>query len=321
VRRPADRANRLSQRLSLRGTRPPPPVGAAWEDPLDRAVYGEMRAEGIERVELDGGRTALESRGRLLAPGGGDGGRFTQRVELVPGLPLVLVTIDARPTDPPSGPLLEHHVACRFAWNENDDIELSRDLHTQAVATERGRFTAPWFVGLGDGGGDGPGGMTLLTGGLPWHIRSSPHMLDTILPATRCDPPPRIGIGLGLERPWEVALAVCGGLPAGEIRTAAFLPGAPGGVRVTVGEVRFAGGRLAAARIGLLESAGRSGQVELAWAADVATARVTDFRPPVAAVDTAGDSRVTVAGRSTAVFLRKHEWLPLDVEFRLEPPP
>jgi hypothetical protein len=294
-------------------------VGSAWEDPLDRAVYGDMRAEAVERVDLEGGGRGIESRGRLGGPGGAEAGRFTQRVELVPGLPLALVTLDVSPAAPPRGPLLENHVACRFAWNENDDVDVSRDLHTQAVATERGRFTAPWFVGLGDardGGVDGPGGIVLLTGGLPWHIRSSPHMLDTILPTRRFDPPPRIGVGIGLTRPWDVALALCGGLPAGEIQAAAFLPGVPANVRLTVGEVRFAAGRLAAARLGLLESAGRSGQVELEWAAEVGSARVTDFRPPDAATEAAADPRVTVDGRTTSVYLRRHEWLPLAVEFR-----
>jgi hypothetical protein len=333
VRRPDDRANRLSQRLSVRSTRPPPPPGRAWEDPLDRAEYAEMRADAVERVTTPSGDAAIESRGRLLGAGGRELGRFTQRIELAPGLPLVVLTLDVRLATRPRGPLLEHHAACRFAWNENEDYELCRGLHTQSVATERGRFTAPWFVGLGDpwaGAAEGSGGVVLLTGGLPWHLRSSPHMLDTILPSTPVDGGCRMAVGVGLERPWDVGLALCAGVPPADLRAATVLGGIPANVRLTLGGVRFAGGRLAGARVGLLESAGRDGEAVVEWAAEVATARVGDWTgtdptgtaptgtsPTGTAPAAPGpDSRVRIDGRTTAVSLRRHEWLPLDVEFR-----
>lgn len=318
VRRPDDRANRLSQRLALRSTRPPPPPGRAWEDPLERAEYAEMRADSVERVKTAAAAEAIESRGRLLGADAREVGRFTQRIELAPGLPLVVLTLDVRLAARPRGPLFEHHAACRFAWNENEDYELRRSLHSQSTATERGRFTAPWFVGLGDpwaGSADGSGGVALLTGGLPWHLRSSPHMLDTILPSTPVEGGCRMAVGVGLERPWDVALALCGGVPPAELRAAACLGGVPANVRLTLGGVRFAGGRLAGARVGLLESAGRAGEAAIEWAAEVAAARVADWTgaEPAGAVP---DARVTIDGRTTAVYLRRHEWLPLDVEFR-----
>jgi hypothetical protein len=317
VRRPDDRANRLSQRLAVRSTRPPPPPGHAWEDPLERAEYADMRADAVERIAVAAGTEAIESRGRLVGAGSRDVGRFTQRIEMVPGLPLVVLTLDVRLAAAPRGPLLEHHAACRFAWNENDDREIRRSVHTQSVPTERGRFTAPWFIELGDprDATDGPGAVTLLTGGLPWHLRSSPHMLDTILPAAAADGGCRLAVGVGLERPWDVALALCGGVPVSGLRAFACLAGIPTNVRLTLGGVRFEAGRLAGVRVGLLESAGRLGKAEVEWAADVATARVGDWTggPPT---DAPPDARVRIDGRTTGVFLRRHEWLPLDVEFR-----
>jgi len=318
VRRPADRANRLSQRLAVRSTRPPPPPGRPWEDPLERAEYADMRADAVARVATPSGAAAVESRGRLVGAGSRDVGRFTQRVELVPGLPLAVLTLDVRLATRPHGPLLEHHAACRFAWNENEDLEIRRSLHTQSTATERGRFTAPWFVELGDPWDDstkGAPGVAILTGGLPWHLRSSPHMLDTVLPTSSAEGGCRMAVGVDLDRPWDVAIALCAGVPTSDLPTAGCLAGVPRNVRLTVGGVRFEAGRLAGARVGLLESAGRAGEAEVAWAADVLSARVADWTGTEPA-DTASDARVRVDGRTTSVYLRRHEWLPLDVEFR-----
>jgi len=320
VRRPTDRGNRLSQRLSVRSTRPAPAVGQPWEDPSERAEYAEMVAESIEREPAsDGGTGAIVSRGRLLQ-GPRELGRFTQRVELVAGLPLALLDIDVQLAERPSGPLWEQHAACRFAWHENDDVEIRRSVHTQSVATERGRFTAPWFIELEAAGlalrpgtvADAAAPVTILTGGLPWHIRSGGHMLDSILPwRDAAAVPIRLAVGVGLERPWDAALTLVGGGSPILASTAG-----PENVRLTVSSVRHEGGRPVAARIGLLESRGRSGEVRLEWSADVAAARVCDAAGREHPAGS-GVGAVAVTGRLTTVFLRRYEWLHLDLEFSL----
>ena len=140
-------------------------------------------------------------------------------------------------------------------------------------------------------------------------------MLDTILPAASAGGGCRVAVGIGLDRPWDVAIALCAGVPVSDLPGAGCLAGVPRNVRLTVGGVRFEGGRLAGARVGLLESAGRAGEAEVEWAAEVLAARVADWTGAEPAA-TAADARVRVDGRTTAVFLRRHEWLPLDVEFR-----
>ena len=180
IRRPGDRGNRLTQTLALRSTRPAPPPGKPWEDALERAEYGSATADTIDRV----GPLAIESRGRLSDARGRDAGIFTQRMELLEGLPLARLDITLKRSEAAAGPLLESYAACRFAWNENEDLELRRSLHTQSVATERTLVEAPHFIellrdGVRHGGpASSPGGMAIFTGGLPWHLRSSPHMLD-----------------------------------------------------------------------------------------------------------------------------------------------
>jgi len=317
VRRPFDRSNRLSQRLAVRSTRPAPPPSQPWEDAAERAVYSGMQADSIERVAAAGGRgEQIVSRGRLVSGQHRLEGSFTQRIELVAGLPLALIDVDVQLTKRPEGPLFEHHAACRFAWNENDDVDVQRSLHTQSVATERGRFTAPWFIELGSPGNPGDR-LSILTGGLPWHARTTPHMLDSILPyPTPTISPCRLAVGIGLDRPWDLAAAVLADLPPLAIQTAAAQPGVPANVRLTGGSVQHEAGRLAAVRVGLLESAGRAGEVRLEWATEVA--RVSVCGPSGQRLSATGSTAdgVTIDGRGVMLYLRPYQWLHLDVEFR-----
>ena len=319
VRRPEDRGNRLSQRLAVRTTRPAPRPGQPWEDPAERAEYSGMEADSTERVAAAAGRgEAIVSRGRLVGAQRHEVGTYTQRIELVDGLPLVLIDIDVRLASVPHGPLLEHHAACRFAWNEHEDCEVRRSLHTQSIPTERGWFTAPWFIELlgsePSGVGDTAGGVTILTGGLPWHGRSSPHMLDSILPSSPAHSTCQVAVGVGLHRPWDAALCLLGAVPTALWQHSIGLTAVPSNVRMTAGPVRFAGERLVAARIGLLESAGRSGEVRVVWGADVARVRRCDALGQADAPDGDADG-VAIDGRTTVVSLGRYEWLHLDVEF------
>ena len=308
LRRPADRGNRLSQQLALRTTRPAPAAGASWESVEDRAEHGRMRAEAVARVKTAAGDDCIESRGRLLAADGRDVGAFAQRMSLVPGLPLAILDIDVRLDRAIGGPLCERHVACRFAWHENEDVEIVRSLHTQAVVTARTRFTAPHFVavrGSGRGGDGDDEDVAILTGGLPWHVRSSPHVLDSILlGADATTAARRLAVGVGLVRPWDVSLQLLAGAVSKDtvaapahvrLLPAAIAPDAAGGVRAVVD---------------LLEAAGRTGEVRVEWAREPRAVRACDFtgRPR-------DDVAVAIEGRSTVVFLRRHEWLRLHLDF------
>lgn len=337
VRRPSDRGNRLSQRLAVRTTRPPPPAGQPWEDVSERAVYSDMQADSITRVPAVQGRgEAIESRGRLIAGQHREVGSFIQRIELIPGLPLAVIDIELHGVEPPRGPLFEQHVACRFAWNENEDVDVHRSLHTQSIATERGRFTAPWFIELSNAN-ERDGRVAILTGGLPWHMRSSPHMLDSILPfQTLCQPQiqpqaqtqaqtmpagrvvHRLALGIGLERPWDLAAALLAESPTAAFRMAVAEPAVAANVRLTAGHVRQEAGRVVAARIGLLESAGRAGEVRLECAADVAVAAPCDAagtRLSGQADQASAADGVTIDGRSITLYLKRYQWRHLDVEF------
>jgi alpha-mannosidase len=300
LRRPADRGNRISQQLALRTTRPP--TADHWEPPEDRAEHTRMEADAITRAGDATGGT-IESRGRLVDAAGRVRGRFTQRMRLVAGLPLAMLEIEVRLEEPVAGPLFEAHVACRFAWHENEDVEVRRSLHLQSIVTERTRFTAPHFLEIAPVASRAAGAVAILTGGLPWHLRSSPHVLDTILLGGGREVTCRLAVGIGLERPWDMALELAAGGPP----TAG--PALPANLRLTI-EPRQQGDPATVLRAGLVESAGRAGEVRIEWAREVVRA---------AAVDPLGhplpDVAVTAAGRTTSVWLDRYQWLRLAVEF------
>jgi hypothetical protein len=301
LRRPEDRANRLSQQLALRTTRPPRPGGHESAD--ERAEFTRMEADSVLR-EGDQATGRLVSHGRLLDEAGQVAGRFVQRVELVPGLPLAMIEIEVEPVQSLQGGLFEEHAACRFAWHENESVDLRRSLHLQAITTERTRFTAPHFIELAADGGRLPqDSVVILTGGLPWHVRSSPHTLESLLPDATGMASARIAVGVGLAQPWEAALAVA----AGEVPKAG--PRLPFNLRLTGGgsAAAAAAGRL---QVGLVESLGSRGEVRIEWARPVRRC---------AAVDAAGRPlphvHVAIEGSATVVFLDRYQWLQFEIEF------
>jgi len=301
-RRPTDRGNRISQQLALRTTAPP--TAGRWEPPEERAEYSRMEAEGIVRIgAADSGR--IESRGRLVATDGRRVGRFVQAMTLVAGMPLVVLDIEVELDQPLRGPLFESHVACRFAWHENEDIELRRSLHLQSVVTERTRFTAPHFIQIVPAGGRSTGvqeAVTLLTGGLPWHQLGGPHLLDSVLAAGGTTACCRLAIGIGLERPWEAAVALAAGVHPTVGQTL------PTNVRLTA-EPAAPGDPAGTVRVGLVESAGRAGEVRIGWGREIARAVAVDLegRPRP-------DVHVAVSGRETTVYLHRYQWLHLVLE-------
>jgi len=304
LRRPVDRGNRISQQLAVRTTAAH--EGSRWSAPEDRAEWTRMEADAIDREGsvADG---AIVSRGRLVDESGREAGRFRQRVTLVPGLPLAMLDIEMTSARPCEGPLQECHLASRFAWHENEDAEIARSLHLQSIVTERTLFTAPHFIEIISGvsrTGSGSGSVTILTGGLPWHLRSSPHVVDCVLGAGGGAAAVRVAVGVGLERPWDAALALASGVTPSPTATL------PANIRLTAEPPGVGGDRAGSLSLGLMESAGRSGDVRIDWGRRIARAVAVDLegRP-------LPDVHVAVDGQATVVFLNRFQWLHLVLEW------
>jgi hypothetical protein len=300
LRRPCDRGNRLSQQLALRRG-----VEAATR----------MQADAIVRGRTASGRDGLVATGRLLAAGDREVARFRQGMSLVEGLPLAVLDIEVTPAAGFTGGFYDAHACARFAWNENEAVEVRRSLHGQSIVTERSRFTAPHFIEVLGGGGlraaasDDRDAVAILTGGLPWHMLSSPHVLDSILsasgaaagvPITR-----RLAIGLGVERPWDLAVDLLADVPLGPAPVVL-----PAGVRLVAAAALEGAAESARMRIGVVESAGRAGPVRIEWAVPVARATAVDLRG-----EPRDDVEVAIEGRAVVASLRRYEWLQMELEF------
>lgn len=146
IRRDRDAANRLTQQLAVRSSLSQATAGPPRDSAADASATTRMIADSLERVPGPNGCDVVVSTGRLVAAAGGTAARFRQQIRLSASLPLALIDIEVRLERPLAGPLLENHVAARFAWHENEHVEIRRSLLTQSVATERTRFTAPHFI-------------------------------------------------------------------------------------------------------------------------------------------------------------------------------
>jgi hypothetical protein len=311
-------ANRLSQRLTRRITSAA--AGSRWQDPLERSEYAAMVADNVRRSEKSPHDT-LESSGRLVDSQDKTVGTFSQRITLPDNSAVLWMTIELHLEAPIEGHPLENYAACRFAWNENDAVELFRSIHTQSVASERTIMLGEHFIELGVDDlkrVSAPQRVAIFPLGLPWHVRSHSHMLDTVLLAGGASSGTfQLAIGVGRERPWDDALRL---MTAPENVDAEGLlaplrnPADPNGIRVE-GSVRFTAGdlineseRLVGLHCGLLEAAGRRQQ-----------ARVRMPRQPVAAWRCSADGKrgasLVIEDDAVLVSLAAYEWAFLEIRF------
>jgi hypothetical protein len=319
LRRGPDGRNRLSQQLAI--CWPDAAVKNGWQPPPP--VYSTMVADSIDRVE-----ETLVSRGRLVDPQGQRLADFTQTVWLDAAMPVIVLegTIDlTRQAEALAGS--EHDpwsrfLACRFAWNENDFCDVERTVQTQLIPTERQRICSPWLVTLSsEGGGLARSGgghaadrhasrMQLFTGGLPWHLRSSPHTLDTLLATdlkTR-QVPYRFALGIDLVSELERA--------AHWAATGSLVPETPplrlpSGVRLISAEKCVDEAGLSGLRLRLLESLGRSRVLTLACGQPVCRARRCSESAPRHDKQTS----VVVVGGSVEYSLAAYELVDLEIWF------
>ncbi len=359
VRRSATGRNLLSQQLALRWPDTTAGPATAWRPAV--ATYSSMVADGIDRQGQ-----AISSHGRLLDAAGLTLATFTQTISLLPETAAASIDLVIEPTAAAAalprteGDSWSRYLACRFAWNENDFCDVFRSLQTQLIATERQRFCSPWLLVLASEGGGltrgsrggeieaGTSHLQLFCGELPWHLRSSPHTLDTLL-ATDFKPGPSgspaatagneggesretsavsAAASMGEDhagsfpRPVKCRLALGIDLPAaadraiswaarGVLAPAGRLPGLPADVRLTSACRLADPAGLVGLRLRLLESAGRSQQVRLDWSQPIARAQrhcLVEAAPGEA-------DGVAVVGTAVEYSLARNEWVELEIWF------
>lgn len=184
------RGNQLSQQLAFRRS------GGGTDDP-----YTTMRAESLQVTATCPAYGEIVSTGVLLDAADQARAKFRQTARLWAGIPVIGLTIELSDVEEPRADPWNSYYAARFAWPD-ENAQLYRGVSSVRERTAAGRLEAPEFIDVETGNG----ALTILTGGLPYHRRSDPRMLDSLL-IVRGETARRfeLAVGVDLEHPAAAA--------------------------------------------------------------------------------------------------------------------
>ncbi len=178
VRFHSQRANRVSQQVAFRYDFPKPfPVTADAE--VRKTNYAETSCQKMRVIESGPWRGSIEAEcqihdvqdGQLLL-------KFRQRTTIQRNVPQIDITIVPEP-DPDysliGNPWMKYF-ACRFAW-DNEAAAMTRSLLGQACGFSGERFESPDYIEVADADHR----LLIVPHGRPYHRRSGPRMLDSLL--------------------------------------------------------------------------------------------------------------------------------------------
>lgn len=101
---------------------------------------------------------------------------FRQTFQLWRGRPILDVNIELDVQTSPEGNPWDHYYAARFAWGDST-ASLTRSLLESAHAFQGERFEGPHYFEIAEG----EERVTILNHGLPFHRKTGPRMLDSML--------------------------------------------------------------------------------------------------------------------------------------------
>jgi alpha-mannosidase len=175
------RGNQLSQQLAFRSS-------AAGD-----AAYTKMQADSVAVTASCPAYGEITSTGSLVDESGRAIARFRQVASAFAGSPLARLCVELSDIEEPRADPWNSYYAARFAWGD-ETCELYRGVSLARQKTAAGRIEAPEFLEIDSGAGT----VTLLTGGLPYHRRSDPRMLDTLL-VVRGETARRFELAIGVD--------------------------------------------------------------------------------------------------------------------------
>ena len=316
------RGNRMSQQIALRtpgGAAPQP--GEVWRDPDEDAVYSTMQAESIAVTCCTSSVGEITSRGSLVDGAGRRLAGFVQRTQVWQGGRVARIEVELDPAEELRADPWNSYYAARFAWSDSA-ADLSRGVQGACHPTEAKRIEAPEFIEI-----DLPGGRTaILTGGLPYHRRSTMRVIDSLL-VVRGETRRRFTLGLGVDLANPAAAAaeliapptVVG--PVGAAKTGAssgwllhvdarsvlathWAPLPPQAAAPDEGNPALGPGF----RVRLLETSGRPVRAALRVFRPVTSARKVDFRG-----QTLG--QLNVDGDRIVVDLAGYQWIEVEARW------
>jgi len=268
------RGNRLSQQVALR-------MGRGGRGAGPHSGYSIMAADKVAVTANTTAMAEITAEGRLVMRNGDTVADFRQQFQIWRGTRVLHLALEVQPHLQPGEDPWDSYYACRFAWPDETTI-LWRGINQQRQRGEAKRLEAPLYVDLDDGKHH----TTVFTGGLPYHRRCGPRMLDSLL-ITRGERARRfeLGIGLDVKYPLQEALARLCPLPT--VQQMAPEPSGPHAswmfhldcrnvVATYWGPLRD-DARVVDFRTRLLESMGRPAHLKLSCFRPVRVAHQSDF--------------------------------------------
>jgi hypothetical protein len=182
LRDPRGRASRLAQQLVFQ-------------------PGSHMRATRVQVTSSGPALGEIVSEGELVDDHGAVLATYRQRFRAWLGRPVLEVRIELQPAKPPDGYAWHAYYAARFAWRD-ERVALYRGTLGAPAPTHYPRPVSPDFLELREGRQR----TILLTGGLPFHQKQGPRMLDVVL-ITPGETATTFDLALALDRDVPAQLA------------------------------------------------------------------------------------------------------------------
>ncbi len=293
------RGNRLSQQVVFRS----PNLNASSE--ADASRYSVMAADSVRVTASSTVMGEITSKGRLLDRAGQTLATFCQRCQVGRGSRVLRLQVELNPLREPADDPWNSYYAWRFAW-PNATAVLWRGVNQLRERAEAKRFESPSYIEIDETNHR----MTLLTRGLPFHRRTDPRMLDSLLiVAGERQRTFEMGIGVDVKYPLQESLSL---LMPETLRERNAPPPANGisswlfhlssrNVVATNWEPLLEDGLTTGFRVRLLETSGRAAQTKLQCFRSVASAHLYDFNG-----EKQGECRIEDG--AVSLELRANEW-------------
>jgi alpha-mannosidase len=193
--------NRLSQQLALRFPRER--IVAGPEGETESTYYSQMRCTSIAVISTGPALGEIVTAGTLNDPQDGSVvAEFGQTVRLWRGRPVIELEIELRPIKMPDGDPWSNYFASRFAWNDSA-ATLTRSVLGGAHGLQFERFESPHFLEIATESQR----ITILNGGLPFHRKTGPRMVDSLLVvAGETERRFRFGLAIDADYPMQAAM-------------------------------------------------------------------------------------------------------------------
>ena len=274
------RGNRLSQQLALRVPTDRAESGGYSNDPDERAIYSVMAADEVHVTSTTPALGEITTKGRLVDREGKKLAGFKQIYRLWRGSRVLWIDIELEPEEELRSDPWNSYYCCRFAW-PNESAELARNVHSASHPVRTRRIDAALFIEVQDPQVK----TTIFPCGIPYHRRSGGRMLDSIL-IVRGETARkfRIGIGADVSHPLPIGwgglldpLVVPNVGPPSSAKSSWLFHCDAKNVVVTHLEAIFEAGKPVGYRARLVETGGRSANVQLSSFRPAAQAQQVDF--------------------------------------------